>query len=128
MIYSQTYTLTDDVPGVPCHWIPKQVDDGPLWGHTMPNRRVIFDVLLPVKFIKFLGILKRVTPNNDLFLIAGHSATDVGKFRRGCLLKSDMRSGSIARSCSGKMSVGNLQGHAPCVLDWVPRATLSPTA
>jgi len=53
MTYSQTYTL--NVPGVPCHWIPKQVDDGPLWDHTMPDRRVIFGVFWLVKFIKILG-------------------------------------------------------------------------
>ena len=60
--YSQTNTL--NVPGVPCHWIPKQVDDGPLCGHTMPDRRSFkFDIFLLVKFIIFLSI-------PDFFLIA----------------------------------------------------------
>ena len=54
MTCSQTDTL--NVPGVPCHYIPKQVDDGPLWGHTMPDSRVIFDVFLLVKFVIFLGV------------------------------------------------------------------------
>jgi len=74
--YSQIDTL--NVPGVLCYWIPKQVDDRPLWGHTMHDRRIIFDVLLLVKFIIFLGIsnLAFITPNIDVFLIAGHPATD----------------------------------------------------
>ena len=83
--YSQTDTL--NVPGVPCHWIPKQVDDRPLWGHTMPDRRVIFEIVLLVKFVIFLGIsnLFFITPNGDLFLNAGHPVTDNGKFLWGCL-------------------------------------------
>jgi len=106
--YSQTDTL--NVPSVLRHWISKQVDDGPLWGLTMPDRRVIFNGLLLVKFSIFLGISDFVfiTPNSDSFLIAGHPATNVGKFWQGCLLMSDIRSGDIARSCSG--SFGNLQG------------------
>jgi len=107
--YSRTDTL--HVPGVQCHWIPKQVDDGPLWGHTIPDRQVIFGVLLLVKFIIFLGISNFVffTPNSDLFLFAGHPETDVGgKFWRGCLLKSDMRSSDIARTFSGRLSIGNI--------------------
>jgi len=116
--YSQTDTL--NVPGVLCRWIPKQVDDGSLWGHTMPDRQVICDILLLVKFIIFLGISNFVfiTPNSDLFLIAGHPASDVKKFWRGFLLKSDMRSCDIERTCSGRLSIGNLQGHTPCVLAW----------
>jgi len=118
-----TYSQTDilNAPGVLCHWSPKQVDDGPLWDHTMPDTRVIFGIFLLVKFIIFLGISNFVfiTPNSDFFLISGHPATDVGKFWRGCLLKSDMRSGDIARTCSGRLSIGNLQGRTPCVLDWV---------
>jgi len=98
--YSQTDTL--NVPGVLCQWIPKQVDDGPLWGYIKDDRRVIFDVSLLVRFIIFLGISNFlfITPNSNLFLIAGHPATDVEIFWLGCLLKSDMRSGDIARSCN----------------------------
>jgi len=40
------------------------------------------------------------------------------KFRRGCLLKSDMSSGDLASSCRGRLSTGNLQGHMLWVLDW----------
>jgi hypothetical protein len=85
MTYSQTDTL--NVPGMLCHWIPKQVDDGPLWGHTMPDRRVIFDISLLVKIIIFFSIsnLVFITPDSDLFLIAGHPTTDDGKFWQGCL-------------------------------------------
>jgi hypothetical protein len=61
-----------------------------------------------------------ITPNIDLLLIVGHLVTYVGKFRRGCLLKSDMRSGDMVRSCRGRPSIGNLQGHTPCVLDCIP--------
>jgi len=87
----------------------------------MPDTRVIFDVLLLVKFITFLIISNFlfITPNSDLFLIADHLATDCGKFWWGSLLKSDMRSGNIARSCGGRLSISNLHGHTPCVLDWV---------
>ena len=52
------------------------------------------------------------------FLIAGHPATTVyGKFRRGYLRKaaSFMRSGYMARSCRGRLSIGNFQGHTPSV-------------
>jgi len=49
-----------------------------------------------------------------------YPATVLGKFRRGCLLKSDMSSGELASSCRGRQSIGNLQGHTPCALDWVP--------
>ena len=79
MTYSQIDTL--NVPGVLCLWIPKQVDDGPLWSHTMPDRRFIFDVLLLVKFIIFLSISNFLfitsTSDINLFLIAGHPAIDV---------------------------------------------------
>jgi len=62
------------------------------------------------------------------FFSWGHPVTDVGKFRRGCLLKFDMRSGDMARTCRGRLSIGNLQGHTPCVMDCVPsRATSRPT-
>jgi len=57
------------------------------------------------------------TLDGDLFLFAGHPATDVKKFPRRCLLKSDMRCGDMVRSCRGRLSVGTLQGHTPCVLD-----------
>jgi len=79
MTYSQTDTL--NVPGVLCHWIPKQVDGEPLWGYTMPDKPVIFDVLLLVKFIIFLSISNFLfitsTSDINLFLIAGHPAIDV---------------------------------------------------
>ena len=59
------------------------------------------------------------------FPIVGLQATSVyGKFRRGCLRKASMRSGDMVRSCRGRLSIGNLQGHTPCVLHCVPlRAT-----
>jgi len=49
-----------------------------------------------------------------------YPATVLGKFRRGCLLKSDMSSGDLESGCRGRLSIGNLQGHTPCALDWVP--------
>jgi len=89
-----------------------------LWNHTMPDKPVIFDVLLLVRFIIFLSISNCLfitsTSDIDLFLIAGHPALDVENPWWGCWLKSDMRSGDIARSCSGRLSIGNLQGHTPC--------------
>ena len=58
-----------------------------------------------------------------------YPATAFGKFRRDCLLKSDMSFGDFASSCRGRLSIGNLQGHTPWVFDWVPsRASSSPTA
>ena len=58
-----------------------------------------------------------------------YPATAFGKFRRDCLLKSDMSFGDFATSCRGRLSIGNLQGHTPWVFDWVPsRTTSSPTA
>ena len=58
-----------------------------------------------------------------------HTAFVVTKWRRVCLLKSVIRSGDMARRCRGRLSIGNLQGHTPWVLDCVPsRATSRPTA
>jgi len=63
----------------------------------MPDRRVNFNVslLASVKYIIFLGISNFVfiSLNSDLFLIAAHPATDVGKFWRDSLFKSEMKSG-----------------------------------
>ena len=102
---------------------------------TMPDRRIIFDNFVHFKFIIFMCILFFITLNSDVFLIVGHPATVDGKFRHGCLLKSSMRSGIItdsvdmARSCRGRLSIGNLQGHTPCVLHCVQsRATSRSTA
>jgi len=43
------------------YWKPKRkiindVDDGPLWGHTMPDRHVIFENFVLVKFIVYIYI------------------------------------------------------------------------
>jgi len=48
-----------------------------------------------------------------------YPATVPGQFRHGCLLKSDMSSGDLVSSCRGRLSISNLQGHTPRVLDWV---------
>jgi len=37
-----------------------------------------------------------------------------GKFRRGCLRNAFMRSGDLARSCRGRLPIGNVQGYTPC--------------
>ena len=74
-----------------------------------------------------------ITPDSDLFLIAGHPATDNGKCWQGCLLKSNMRSGNITRSCRERLSKGNLQGHMPVYISrryqrqlaiWHPKPSL----
>ena len=130
--YSQTCTL--NVPYVPCHWIPKQVDDGPLspCGFTRYLTGESFKFLTLFYSSNWLCswefLILFITLQSDLFLIASQPTTDVGKFLWGCLLKSDMRSGDMARSCRGRLSIGVLEGHTPCVLDWVPRATFRPTA
>ena len=70
-----------------------------------------------------------ITLISNLFLqvIVGHPATVVGKFQRGFFLKSFMRSGDMARICRGRLSIGILQGHTPCVLHCIPsRATSRP--
>ena len=48
------------------------------------------------------------------------SPTAVGIQQRGCLLKEDMSAGEDANCCSGRQSIGILQGHTPWVLFWVP--------
>ena len=83
------------------------------------------------KFIKFMFISFLNHSHQWWFLIVGLPATNVcGKFQRGCLRKAFfMRSGDVAKSCRGRLSIGNLQGHTPCVLHCVPsRATSRPTA
>jgi len=64
------------------------------------------------------------------FRVVGLPATTVyGKFQRGCLRKAFMKSGDMARSCRGRLSIGNLQDHTPCILHCVPsRASCRPTA
>ena len=52
-----------------------------------------------------------------------YPATVLGKFQRGCLLKSDMSSGDFASSCRGRLSIRNLHGHTPWVFDWISWAT-----
>jgi len=49
-----------------------------------------------------------------------YPATVLGQFWPGCLLKSDMSSGDLASSWRWRVSIGNLQGQTPWVLDWVP--------
>ena len=126
--YSKPDTLND--PGVLCHLISKQVDDGPLWGHTMPDRRVIFDfvhfkfmicIVFALNHTQQWFVSHRGSPSNPAPVIG----MPVPVFLRGCLLKSSMRSGDMARNCRGKMSIGNLQGHTPCVLYCVPSRTMS---
>jgi len=48
------------------------------------------------------------------------ASTAVGNQRRSCLLKQDMSAGEDANCCSGRLSIGNLQGHTPRVFFWVP--------
>ena len=48
------------------------------------------------------------------------SPTAVRNQRRGCLLKQDMSAGEDDNCCSGRLSIGNLQGHTPWVFFWVP--------
>ena len=64
--YSKSETLKG--PGVPCHNIPYQVDDGPLCRHTMPVRRVICYNFAYFKFIIFMCIFFFITLINDGFL------------------------------------------------------------
>jgi len=61
--YSKTFTCvthskseTLKGPGLPCHYIPYRVEDGPLCWHTMPARRVICDNFADFKFIIFMCI------------------------------------------------------------------------
>ena len=62
MIHSKSETLKG--PGVSCHYIPYQVEDGPLCRHTMPATRVICD-----KFaIIFMCIFFSITLISDGFL------------------------------------------------------------
>ena len=49
MTHSKSETLKG--PGVPGHYIPYEVEDGPLCRHTMPTRRVICDNFAHFKFI-----------------------------------------------------------------------------
>jgi len=55
----------------------------------MPERRVLLDNFVLVKFILFLGDsdLLFITPNRDLFLTTDYPTTDVGKYWRGCFFQ-----------------------------------------
>jgi len=54
------------------------------------------------------------------FFVRTVPPTAVGNYRRGCLLKQDMSAGDNANCCSGRLSIGNLQGHTPWVFFGVP--------
>jgi len=47
----------------------------------MPDRQIIFDLILLVESIISLGVSDffSINPNSDVFLIVGHPAIDVGK-------------------------------------------------
>jgi len=117
--HSKTETLK--VTGSPCHYIFYLVEDGPLCRHRIRAKRVIFDNLVHSNCIIIMCNFFSYHSHQWWFLIVGLLATSVyGKFRRGCLCKSSMRSGDIVRICRGRLSIGNLQGHTPCVLHCVP--------
>jgi len=46
------------------------------------------------------------TSRIDLLVLFLYPATEVGNYRRGCLLKQDMSAGDNANCCSGKLSIG----------------------
>ena len=46
------------------------------------------------------------TSRIDLLVLFLYPATEVGNYRRGCLLKLDMSAGDNANCCSGKLSIG----------------------
>ena len=123
MTHSKSETLKG--PGLPCHNNPNQVEDGPLCRRTMSARRVICDNFAHFKFIILICMFFFNYSHQWWFLIVGLPATTVyGKFQRGCLRKTFMRSGDMARSCRARLSICNLEGHMPCVLHCVPsRAT-----
>ena len=106
--YSETFTCvthskseTLQGPGVPCHNIPYQVDDGPLCRRMMPARRVTCDNFVSFKFIIFMCIFFYHHTHQWWFFIMSHPATTVdGKFWRGGLRKAFMRSGDMARAAA----------------------------
>jgi len=82
--YSETFTcvthsksVTLQGPGVPCHNIQNQVDDGPLCRCMMPARRVICDNFIHFKFDIFMCIFFNHYTHQGWFLIVGHPATTI---------------------------------------------------
>ena len=47
----------------------------------------------------------------DFFVLFLYPTTEVWNYRRGCLLKQDMSADDNANCCSGRLSIGDLQGH-----------------
>jgi len=62
----------------------------------------------------------------DFFVLFLYPATEVWNYRRGCLLKQDMSAGDNANCCSGRLSIGNLQGHTPWVFFWTSLVEVDP--
>jgi len=68
------------------------------------------------------------TTRVDFFVLFSNPVAEVGKNRRGCLLKQDMSAGDNANCCSGRLSRGNLQGHTPWVFFLDPITRLAEAA
>jgi len=134
MITCVTHSKTETLKGTdsPCHYIFYLVEDGPLCRHRIRAKRVIFDNLVHFNFIIIMCNLFFLSLSSVMVSYCGspgYICFLYGKIRCGCLRKSSMRSGDMARICRGRLSIGNLQDHMPCVLHCVPsRATSRPTA
>jgi len=93
---------------------PNRLMTGPCW-----VTRCLIGASLSITFYSsnltysWVFLKTNIIPNSDLFLIVGRPATDVERLQHGCLLKSEMRSGDMARSCRGRLSIGKLLGHTP---------------
>jgi len=126
--HSKTKTLKGT--GSPCHYIFYLVEDGPLCRHRIRAKRVIFDIVVHFNFIIIMCNLFFLSLSSVIVSYRGSPGyICLWKTSTCCLRKSSMRSSDIARICRGRLSIGNLPGHTPCVLYCVPsRATSRPTA
>ena len=95
-------------------WVAVLISQQP----TQRNKKCV-RMFFTRKHIILIHVKHRVSIYACLFLCTV-SPTAVGNQRRGCLLKHDMSAGEDDNCCSGRLSIGNLQGfplslHTSCL-------------
>jgi len=91
-----------------------------------PIRRGIFDIFGLVQFIMFLGISDFLSSHLTVTCFLSRVTLQLTLEGFGEVVCSSLTRGPATRSSRGRLSIGNLQGHVPCILDWFPRATSRP--
>ena len=92
-----------------------RVGDGPHLTVAHPARQDMCQVTLYFKPTILIHVRRHVSIYVCFYFCTLSPTGAVGNHRRGCLLKEDMSAGDNPNCCSGRLSIGNLQGHTPWV-------------